>query len=83
MSLSEEVQYNEYKERIEQAYYLTLVDIIMGVTLEEIEGEIYVYEEEEMYEYCAGILRALEFSEHKTYNEIQKEILTLKHKYES
>jgi hypothetical protein len=82
MSLLEEVQSNEYKSRIEQAYYLTLVDIIMGVALEEIEDEIYVYEQDEMYEYCAGILRALEFSENKTYSEIQKEILTLKHKYE-
>lgn len=82
MSLLEEVQSNEYKSRIEQAYYLTLVDIVMGVALEEIEDEIYVYEQEEMYEYCAGILKALEFSEHKTYSEIQKEILTLKHKYE-
>ena len=43
MSLLEEVQFNEYRRRIEQAYYLTLVDILMGVPLEEIEQEIYVY----------------------------------------
>jgi len=82
MSLLEEVQSNEYKNRIEQAYYLTLVDILMGVPLEDIESEIYVYEYEEMYEYCAGIVKALEFSEDKKYSEIQKEVLTLKHKYE-
>ena len=82
MSLLEEVQFNEYRRRIEQAYYLTLVDILMGVPLEEIEQEIYVYEDTEMYEYCAGIVRALEFSEDRKYSEIQKEVLNLKQKYE-
>jgi len=82
MSLLEEVQFNEYRRRIEQAYYLTLVDILMGVPLEEIEQEIYVYEEEEMYEYCAGIVKELEFSEDRKYSEIQKEVLNLKQKYE-
>ena len=37
MSLLEEEAFDVYKSRIEQAYYLTLVDIIMGVPLEEIE----------------------------------------------
>jgi hypothetical protein len=35
-----------------------------------------------MYEFCAGIKQAIEFSEDKTYSEIQKEILKLKDKYE-
>jgi hypothetical protein len=82
MSLLEEVQFNEYRRRIEQAYYLTLVDILMGVSLEDIENEIYVYEKEEMYEYCAGIVKALEFSEDKKYSEIQKEVSNLKQEYE-
>jgi hypothetical protein len=82
MNLLEEVQYNEYEIKIEYAYYLTLIDILMGISIQEIISEIPNYEEKEMYEYCAGINRAIEFSEDKNYSQIQKEILDLKDIYE-
>jgi len=82
MSLLEEVLYDSYKYRIEYAYYLTLIDVLMGISLDEIVSEIYTYEESENYEYCAGIQKAIEFSENKEYSEIQKEIIKLKDKYE-
>ncbi len=82
MNLLEEVLYDSYKYRIEYAYYLTLIDVLMGISLEEIMSEMYIYEESENYEYCAGIQKAIEFSENKEYSEIQKEIIKLKDKYE-
>jgi len=82
MSLLEEVLYDDYKQRIEYAYYLTLIDVLMGITTEEILSEIPEYEDKEMYEFCEGIKRAIEFSSNKTYSEIQAEILKLKDKYE-
>jgi len=82
MNLLEEVLYDSYKYRIEYAYYLTLIDVLMGISLDEIVSEIYTYEESENYEYCAGIQKAIEFSENKEYSEIQKEIIKLKDKYE-
>jgi hypothetical protein len=82
MSLLEEVLSNDYEYKIEYAYYLALLDILMGVPLEEVKEDIDLYEHNEMYEFCAGIKKAIEFAKHKTYSEIQKEILNLKDKYE-
>jgi|TARA_Y100000033_G_C2752595_1_gene114708 hypothetical protein len=82
MNLLEEVLYDGYKQRIEYAYYLTLIDILMGITTEEILSEMPEYERKEMYEFCEGIKRAIDFSEDKNYSEIQKEILKLKDRYE-
>ena len=82
MNLLEEVLYDSYKYRIEYAYYLTLIDLLMGISLEEIISEITEYENTEDYEYCAGIQKAIKFSENKEYSEIQKEIIKLKDKYE-
>tara|TARA_X000000368_G_scaffold209873_2_gene165792 strand:+ start:3220 stop:3468 length:249 start_codon:yes stop_codon:yes gene_type:complete len=82
MNTLEEVLYDTYKYRIEYAYYLTLVDILMGISLEEILAEVYEYEISENYEYCAGIQKAITFSRNKNYSEIQKEIIKLKERYE-
>ena len=82
MNTLEEVLYDTYKYRIEYAYYLTLVDILMGISLQEILAEVYEYEISENYEYCAGIQKAIAFSRNKNYSEIQKEIIKLKERYE-
>mgnify|MGYP001157179333 FL=1 len=82
MNTLQEVHYDDYKQRIENAYYLTLVDILMGVPESEILLDINDYIESEMYENCAGIEKALDFARDKTYSEIQREVLLLKDKYE-
>jgi hypothetical protein len=82
MNTLEEVLYDSYRYRIEYAYYLTLIDILMGISLEEILSEIPEYENTEDYEYCAGIQKAIDFCEDKKYSDIQKEIIKLKDKYE-
>lgn len=55
-----------YKEEIEYFYRLTLIDIRDGVDLEELEMILKLYEEEENYEACAGILRAIKEARHQT-----------------
>lgn len=63
-----------YKKKIEKSYYLTLRDLIMGVTYEELIEDMYEFERKEMYELCAGIKKALLYAEEKTYNEIKIEL---------
>ena len=63
-----------YKKKIEKSYYLTLRDLIMGVTYEELIEDMYEFERKEMYELCAGIKKALLYAEEKTYSEIKIEL---------
>jgi hypothetical protein len=63
-----------YKEKIEKSYYLTLRDLIMGITYEELIEDMYEFERKEMYELCAGIKKALLYAEEKTYSEIKIEL---------
>ncbi len=63
-----------YKKKIEKSYYLTLRDLIMGITYEELIEDMYEFERKEMYELCAGIKKALLYAEEKTYSEIKIEL---------
>jgi len=63
-----------YKKKIEKSYFLTLNDLLMGVTYEELIQDMYEFEGKEMYEFCAGIKKALLYAEEKTYKEIKLEI---------
>jgi hypothetical protein len=63
-----------YKQKIEKSYYLTLKDLIMGVTYEELIEDMYEFERKEMYELCEGIKKALLYAEEKTYSEIKIEL---------
>jgi len=63
-----------YKEKIEKSYYLTLRDLLMGVTYEELVEDMYEFEHKEMYELCAGIKKALSYAKRKTYSEIKIEL---------
>lgn len=63
-----------YKKKIEKSYFLTLNDLLMGVTYEELIADMYEFEDREMYELCAGIKKALLYAEEKTYKEIKLEI---------
>ncbi len=63
-----------YKQKIEKSYYLTLKDLLMGVTYEELIEDMYEFEYKEMYELCEGIKQALLYAEKKTYSEIKIEL---------
>ena len=63
-----------YKDQIDKSYYLTLRDLLMGVTYEELIEDMYEFERKEMYEFCAGIKNALEYATTKTYRQIKYEL---------
>lgn len=47
------------KNIIQEYYLLTLKDLEDGATIQELEHVLALYEEAEMYEECAGILKAI------------------------
>lgn len=54
------------KDIIEEFYFLTLLDIREGVSIQELEDIIQLYEDVEDYEACAGILKAINETRHDT-----------------
>jgi len=60
------------KDIVEEFYFLTLIDIREGVSLEELEDIIKLYEEVEDYEACAGILKAVNEARYDTINNINE-----------
>lgn len=48
------------KDEIYKFYRLALIDLEDGVSLSELEYYLHLYEEEENYEACAGILKAIQ-----------------------
>lgn len=59
------------KDIVEEFYYLALLDIKEGVSLQELEDVIQLYEDIEDYEACAGILRAVNESRYDTINNLK------------
>ena len=58
------------KKIIEEFYLLALVDIVNGKDINELEETIKLYEQEEQYEACAGIKKAIHESGYLTIKEI-------------
>lgn len=54
------------KDIIQEFYYLTLMDIREGVSIQELEDIIQLYEDVEDYEACAGILKAINETRYDT-----------------
>lgn len=67
------------KDLIEEFYLLALIDISNGRDILELEEAIDVYEQEEEYEACAGILKAIHESGYMTVKEIINKIQDDKH----
>ena len=62
------------KDRVEEFYIMALMDIADGATLEDMEEVLSEYERAEMYEACAGILKAINESKYYTIKNINKRI---------
>lgn len=60
------------QEKITEYYHLTLIDIRDGVPLHELEEILKLYENEEDYEACAGILKAIQEVRYDTIKNIQE-----------
>lgn len=58
-------------------YYLTLLDVLCGASLLELNEDIAVYEEAERFEICSGISNAISFCETNTFTDIKKEYVRL------
>lgn len=52
-------------------YYLALADIRDGVSVKSLEKAISLYEAEENYEACAGILKAINEVKYQTLNNLE------------
>ena len=59
------------KDIVEEFYYLALLDIKEGVSLQELEDVIQLYEDIEDYEACAGILKAVNEARYDTINNLK------------
>jgi hypothetical protein len=69
------------KSTIKQFYIETLYEILIGTDLKNIDSVLKDFEDEELYEECAGIKKALDLAEKKTIEEIELEYLELIGKY--
>jgi DNA-binding transcriptional MerR regulator len=59
-------------KEIYRFYRIAILDIAEGVPLEELEIYLKMYEEEENYEACAGILKAINEAKYDTINNIKE-----------
>lgn len=59
------------KEVINEYYLLALLDIVNGASINELEETIKLYESNEEYEACAGILKAINKSKYKSLIELK------------
>ncbi len=60
------------KKDIEQFYIMALMDIADGASVEDLEEVLKEYEKAEMYEACAGILKAIHETKYDTINNINE-----------
>ena len=60
------------KKDIEQFYIMALMDISDGASIEDMEEVLKEYEKAEMYEACAGILKAIHETKYYTINNIKE-----------
>ena len=47
------------KKVIQEFYFLALQEIALGTSIKELEDTIKIYEQEQQFEACAGILKAI------------------------
>lgn len=59
------------KDQINEFYFLAINDIQHGVTIKELEQAMKLYEKEENYEACAGILKAINEAKYMTIKNIK------------
>lgn len=64
----------EYDFEVLNYYYLALVDLLMGVTYQEVYVQMKDFEALEIYEACDGVNKALIQADKCTIKEIQLEV---------
>lgn len=62
------------KDRVEEFYIMALMDIADGASVDDMEEVLIEYERAEIYEACAGILKAINESKYYTIKDINKRL---------
>jgi len=62
-------------------YYLTIMSLLDGVSIDDLELELKMQERLENYEACAGIKKAIDEAEYRTYSELKIIARELDNKY--
>ena len=62
-------------------YYLTIMSLLKGIPIDELELELGTQERLENYEACSGIKKAIDEAEYKTYKEFKLIAKELENKY--
>ena len=62
-------------------YYLTIMSLLDGVSIDDLELELKMQERLENYEACAGIKKAIDEAEYRTYSELKMIARELDNKY--
>lgn len=60
------------RDTISEYYYLALKDLEEGISIQELEEVLLMYEEGEFYEQCAGIKKAIDKARNETIVNIKK-----------
>lgn len=71
----------KFKEEEDLYYYLTILSLLEGVPVYDLDLELKFQEKLENYEACSGINKALEEAEYKTYKDLKLIALELDDKY--
>ena len=52
-------------------YYLSIMNLLQGIPIKELEMELKFQEKLENYPACSGILKAINEAEYRTYSELK------------
>ena len=74
-------EYSNFKEEEGLYYYLTILSLLEGISVYELDLELKFQEKLENYEACAGIKKAIDEADYKTYKELKLIALELGDKY--
>jgi hypothetical protein len=67
----------DFNSQVQKHYLITLIDVVYGSSIAELVEELSFFEQEEQYEICSGIKKAIEFCKGKNILDIKKEIVAL------
>lgn len=68
---------DDFEIQVQKHYLITLIDIVYGSSISELNEDLIFFESEEQYEICSAINKAINFCKDKTILDIKKEIVTL------
>jgi hypothetical protein len=74
-------EFSNFKEEEGLYYYLTILSLLEGVSVYELDLELKFQEKLENYEACAGIKKAIDEADYRTYKELKLIALELDDKY--